>query len=152
VPVATKHTIPFAGQQTDLYNLVATQFSQTMHPDLPGKTNFFGYSDLFTLDRKYLGGIIVAKRGTPVVLTVTNLIPPKHVLPVDGSIMAGPNQMTMDLPINRIAVHLHGGLTPWFSDGTPFPVGHPHRYARPKLHERARISCAAWNHCQLLSQ
>ncbi len=25
-----------------------------------------------------------------------------------------------DLPLNRIATHLHGGLTPWFSDGTPF--------------------------------
>ncbi len=24
------------------------------------------------------------------------------------------------LPLNRIATHLHGGFTPWFSDGTPF--------------------------------
>jgi spore coat protein A len=24
------------------------------------------------------------------------------------------------LPVNRIVTHLHGGLTPWFSDGTPF--------------------------------
>jgi spore coat protein A len=24
------------------------------------------------------------------------------------------------LPLNRIATHVHGGLTPWFSDGTPF--------------------------------
>lgn len=120
VPLATKHTIRFAGQSTDLYNLVATQFSQTMHPDLPGKTSFFGYSDLFTGDQKYLGGLIVAKRGTPVILTMTNLVPPKHILPVDPTIMAGPGQMTMDLPTNRIAVHLHGGATPWFSDGTPF--------------------------------
>ena len=35
--------------------------------------------------------------------------------------MAGPNGQTVgDLPTNRIATHLHGGLTPWFSDGTPF--------------------------------
>jgi spore coat protein A len=39
---------------------------------------------------------------------------------VDPTIIAGPGQMVGDLPINRIAVHLHGGLTPWFSDGTPF--------------------------------
>ena len=35
--------------------------------------------------------------------------------------------MVGDLPTNRIATHLHGGLTPWFSDGTPFqwttPIG-----------------------------
>ena len=36
-------------------------------------------------------------------------------------IMAGPNgHMVGDLPVNRIVTHLHGGLTPWFSDGTPF--------------------------------
>lgn len=49
-----------------------------MHPDLPAKTAFFGYTDLFTLDQKYLGGAIVAKRGTPILLTVTNLLPERH--------------------------------------------------------------------------
>lgn len=40
---------------------------------------------------------------------------------VDPTIMAGPNGLLVgDLPTNRIATHLHGGLTPWFSDGTPF--------------------------------
>jgi FtsP/CotA-like multicopper oxidase with cupredoxin domain len=121
IPLATKRSVHFAGQSTDLYNIVATKFSQTMHPDLPGKTNLFGYSDLFTFDQKYLGGAIVAKRGTPTLLTVTNLIPSKHILPVDPMIMAGPNGLMVgDLPTNRIATHLHGGLTPWFSDGTPF--------------------------------
>ena len=121
IPLATKHTINFAGRATDLYNVAVTPGSEWMHPDLPGKTNFFGYTDLFTFDRKYLGGAIVAKRGTPVLLTVTNLLPNRHILPVDPSIMAGPNGLMVgDLPVNRIATHLHGGLTPWFSDGTPF--------------------------------
>jgi len=121
IPLATKHTIHFAGRATDLYNVVVAQGNELMHPDLPGKTNFFGYSDLFTLDRKYLGGAIVAKRGTPVLLSVTNLMPHRHILPVDPTIMAGPNGLMVgDLPTNRIATHLHGGLTPWFSDGTPF--------------------------------
>lgn len=121
LPLATKHTINFAGRATDLYNVAVTEFSQRMHPDLPGRTSFFGYTDLFTLDRKYLGGVIVAKRGRPVVLTVTNLLPNRHILPVDPTIMAGPNGLTVgDLPTNRITTHLHGGLTPWFSDGTPF--------------------------------
>jgi spore coat protein A, manganese oxidase len=121
IPLATKHTIQFAGQATDLYDVAVTSFSERMHPDLPGKTRFFGYTDLSTFDQKYLGGAIVAQRGRPVLLTVTNLLPPKHILPVDPTIMAGPNGLTVgDLPHNRIATHLHGGLTPWFSDGTPF--------------------------------
>ena len=121
IPLATKHTITFAGKQTDLYDVVVTQFSEKMHSELPNPTHFFGYSDLFTLDRKYLGGAIVATRGTPVLLTVTNLLPPKHILPVDPTIMAGPNGLMVgDLPFNRIATHLHGGFTPWYSDGTPF--------------------------------
>lgn len=121
IPLATKHTITFAGMATDLYNVAVTQGSELMHPDLPGKTNFFSYMDLATLDRKYLGGAIVAKRGTPVLLTTTNLMPARHILPVDPTIMAGPDGLTVgDLPTNRIATHLHGGATPWFSDGTPF--------------------------------
>ena len=121
IPLATKHTANFAGLSTDVYNLATAEFSELMHPDLPGKTHFFGYSDLFTLDQKYLAGVIVAKRGTPVLLSVTNALKNKHILPVDPTIMAGPNGLTVgDLPLNRIATHLHGGLTPWFSDGTPF--------------------------------
>ncbi len=37
-------------------------FGQQMHPDLPGKTIFFGYSDRTTPDQKYLGGVIVATK------------------------------------------------------------------------------------------
>ena len=121
IPLATKQSVHFAGKATDLYNVAVAPFSEQMHPDLPGKTKFFGYTDLSTFDQKYLGGAIVAKRGTPTLLTVTNSLPNKHVLPVDPTIMAGPNGLKVgDLPTNRIATHLHGGLTPWFSDGTPF--------------------------------
>ena len=84
IPLATKHTINFAGKATDVYNVAVTKFRQTMHPDLPGKTHFFGYTDLSTFDQKYLGGVIVAKRGTPVLLTTTNLVArPAH--PAGGS-------------------------------------------------------------------
>lgn len=121
IPLATKRTINFAGQPTDLYSMAAAIFSQKMHPDLPGKTDFFGYTDLATFDQKYLGGAIVATRNRPVILTVKNLLPSRHILPVDPTIMAGPNGLMVgDLPHNRIVTHLHGGLTPWFSDGSPF--------------------------------
>jgi len=121
IPLATKNTINFAGLATDTYNLAVAEFSERMHPDLPGKTHFFGYTDRSTLDQKYLAGAIVATRGTPVLLSVANLLPDCHVLPVDPTIMAGPNGLMVgDLPQNRIVTHLHGGRTPWFSDGTPF--------------------------------
>ena len=121
LPLATKRTINFAGLPTDLYEMAAASFSQKMHPDLPGKTDFFGYADLATFDQKYLGGAIVATRNRPVILTMKNLLPSRHILPVDPTVMAGPNGLTVgDLPQNRIVTHLHGGLTPWFSDGTPF--------------------------------
>lgn len=121
IPMATKRSIQFAGQATDFYNLAVAPFSERMHPDLPGSTNFFGYTDLSTFDQKYLAGIIVANQNTPVLLTVANLLPPKHILPSDPTVMAGPNGITVgDLPLNRIITHQHGGKTPWFSDGTPF--------------------------------
>jgi spore coat protein A, manganese oxidase len=123
VPLATKTTQTFAGLTTDVYKIGAKPFGERMHPDLPGPTHFWGYYDLATGDQKYLGGVIVAKRGTPVLLNVTNQLPNKALIPIDPTMMAGPNGLMVgDLPLNRIATHLHGGLTPWFSDGTPLPV------------------------------
>lgn len=121
LPLATKTTTTLAGLQTDVYNLGVKQFGERMHPDLSGETHFWGYYDLATGDQKYLGGVIVAKRGTPVLLNITNQLPNKALIPVDPTMMAGPNGLTVgDLPLNRIATHVHGGFTPWFSDGTPF--------------------------------
>src|SRR5271169_3216206 len=121
MPLATKSTMKFAGLSTDVYNLAVSQFSEKMHPDLPGATHFWGYHDAVTNDRKYLAGVIVAKRGTPVLLHIANQLPNKALIPVDPTIMAGPNGLMVgDLPLNRITTHVHGGLTPWFSDGTPF--------------------------------
>ena len=120
IPVASKKTINFAGLTTETYKLAVAQFGEKMHPDLTGNTHFFGYTDVTTYQQQYLGGAIVATRGTPVLLTVANQLPKKHILPVDPTIMAGDGITVGDLPQNRICTHLHGGLTPWFSDGTPF--------------------------------
>ena len=120
LPVASKTTQSFAGLATDVYNLGVAQYDETMHPDLPGPTHFWGYYDKATKDKKYLGGVVVAKRGTPVLFNVTNELPNSQLVPIDPTVMAGPNQMVGDLPFNRTCVHLHGGHTPWFSDGTPF--------------------------------
>jgi len=120
LPLATKTSQNFAGKLTDVYNIGVKPFGEKMHPDLPGSAHFWGYYDLATADQKYLAGVIVAKRGTPVLLNVTNQLPNKQLIPIDLTLAAGVNQTVGNLPLNRIATHLHGGLTPWFSDGTPF--------------------------------
>lgn len=120
IPLATKTTTTFAGLATDVYNLGVKQFGEKMHPDLPRATHFWGYYDLATGDQKYLAGVIVANRNRPVLLTVTNQLPNKAIIPVDPTLTTGPGQTVGDLPFNRISTHLHGGHSPWFSDGTPF--------------------------------
>jgi spore coat protein A len=120
IPLATKTTTSFAGLATDVYRLGVKQFGEKMHPDLKRATHFWGYYDLATGDQKYLAGVIVAKRGTPVPLNITNQLPNQALIPVDPTISAGSGKTVGQLPLNRIATHLHGGFTPWLSDGTPF--------------------------------
>jgi FtsP/CotA-like multicopper oxidase with cupredoxin domain len=119
IPLSTKSTTTFAGLSTDVYRLGVAQFAQQMHPDLPGPTHFWGYYDLVTRNHRYLAGIIVANRGTPVLLNVTNQLPSTTLIPIDGTLPTTV-KLVRQLPANRIATHLHGGFTPWFSDGTPF--------------------------------
>ncbi len=120
IPLATKTTRTFAGLATDTYDLAVSPFAERMHPDLPAATHFHGYHDLGSTSRGYLGGVIVAKRGTPVLLSMANQLPDRALVPTDPTVMAGPDGLTVgQLPLNRIATHLHGGATPWFSDGTP---------------------------------
>jgi spore coat protein A, manganese oxidase len=120
IPEATKTEMNIAGVLTDVYRLGVAPFRQRMHPDLPGETPLWGYYDMATSVQKYLGGAIVATRGRPVLLEVTNQLPNQSLVPVDPTIMASSTQTVGQLPMNRIATHLHGGFTPWFSDGTPF--------------------------------
>jgi spore coat protein A len=90
------------------------EFRQLLHPDLPGTTRFWGYADRTNPVHKYLGGLIVARKGRPVRMEVTNALPEVHPLPVDRTIMGA------EMQANRTTVHLHGGLVPWTSDGGPF--------------------------------
>jgi len=87
----------------------------------------------------YLGPIIVAHRDVPVRVKYVNLLPKasdpltdKLFIPTDTTYMGvGAFDVSSDLndsnsPIisgawteNRASTHLHGGATPWISDGTP---------------------------------
>jgi hypothetical protein len=64
--------------------------------------------------------LIMARRNRPVLLSVRNNLPADRMLPVDPTLPAGTGVTNGDVPDNRIATHLHGGFTPWISDGTPF--------------------------------
>jgi len=110
IPVAS----PTSYLGADYYQLVAGEYTQQLHPQLPHPTRLWGYADATTGMHRHLGPVIVAQRGTPVRLSVTNYLPPVHPLPIDSSISGA------ELPPNRMAVHLHGGHVPWISDGGPF--------------------------------
>jgi spore coat protein A, manganese oxidase len=114
IPVATPNTTLHPGE--DYYQIRVGEFTQMLHPDLPGPTKFWGYADVTNgqvANHRYLGGVIVAQQNRPVRLKTINQLPPTHPLPVDTTLMGA------ELDPNRICVHLHGGLVPWTSDGGP---------------------------------
>jgi FtsP/CotA-like multicopper oxidase with cupredoxin domain len=79
---------------------------------------------------QYLGPTILAHRGRPVRVKFDNYLPAGAsgdlFLPVDTTIMgagdgpdANPAGGMFQYQSNRATLHLHGGITPWISDGTP---------------------------------
>ncbi len=86
---------------------------------------------------RYLGPLIVARKDRPVRVKFTNKLPTgeggKLFLPVDTTVMgSGDFEIDYDpatlaptaltdgtFSQNRATLHLHGGRTPWISDGTP---------------------------------
>jgi PKD repeat protein/FtsP/CotA-like multicopper oxidase with cupredoxin domain len=81
----------------------------------------------------YLGPIIVAQKDRPVRVKFTNYLPTGTdgdlMIPTDTTVMGagqGPDGIH-NYTQNRATLHLHGGATPWISDGTPdqwtTPVG-----------------------------
>ena len=79
----------------------------------------------------YLGPIIIAQRDRPVRVKFHNFLPTGPdgdlFIPVDTTLMGaglGPLRTNItgkpfDYSQNRATLHLHGGNTPWISDGTP---------------------------------
>lgn len=103
----------------DYYEITLSQFNQVLHPNI-GTTAFWSYADAKTGDKKYLGGLIVAKRNRPVKLKLTNLLPATHILPYDSTYVDPTMSAEVGGRVDRAAIHLHGGLLHWTSDGGPF--------------------------------
>ncbi len=91
----------------DVYEIEATEFTQTLHSEL-APTTVWGYAG------SYPGSTIEARKGRPVKLTYRNELPDQHLFPVDTTLDGA-----KDMPEVRIVTHLHGGHVPPESDGWP---------------------------------
>ena len=127
LPVATPDTSTYQG--CDYYVIALVRYREQLHADLP-PTELQGYVQLdnsgtTTLTPpSYLGPTIIAKKDRPVRVKFINKLPAGAggdlFLPVDTTIMgAGMGPQGGNYTQNRATLHLHGGVTPWISDGTP---------------------------------
>ena len=127
IPAAIPDTTTYAN--TDYYEIALVRYTEQMNSDL-APTELQGYMQTNTTDAtvkkpNYLGPLIVAQENRAVRIKFTNLLPTgtdgNLFIPVDTTVMGsgmsvdGVNSYTQ----NRATLHLHGGATPWISDGTP---------------------------------
>ena len=134
IPVALPDVSPAHITGVKHYTINIVSFTDTLHTG-QGPTALWGFNPTRALNPAnppvplsnptptHLGGIIIAERGVPIQITFRNKltsdgtpfgVPLKSIIPVDTTI-PGANQAQ-----NRTAIHLHGGLVPWISDGGPF--------------------------------
>ena len=138
--LASPDTTSFPG--SDYYELAVKDFTQQFHADLPGTTQVRGYyqKNMGGTTPRYLGPLILATENRPVRVKFTNEIAPGAAgnlfIPMDEHLTGvgyGPQGLAAGkFTQNRIAVHLHGGNSPWISDGTQHqwkvPAGDPTVY------------------------
>ncbi len=152
LPVAIPDTTTYPG--SDYYEIELGEYAEKMHSDLP-PTRLRGYRQTNTTDADvkkfhYLGPVIVATKNRPVRVKFTNALGAgaagELFVPVDQTIMgSGPYDIDYD-PVtkqpllthktgnfaqNRATLHLHGGRTPWISDGTP------HQWVTPATEDQS---------------
>ncbi|MDA8083866.1 MAG: multicopper oxidase domain-containing protein [Nitrospiraceae bacterium] len=127
IPVAIPDTTTYSG--SDYYVIGLRDYTQQMHTDLPKATKLRGYYQVNTTDpnasvNHYLGPLILARKDRPVRLLFENQLSTGTAgdlfIPVDTTTMgAGACPSGGSFTQNRSVIHLHGGNTPWISDGTP---------------------------------
>ncbi|MDO8848874.1 MAG: multicopper oxidase domain-containing protein [Coriobacteriia bacterium] len=155
IGVAHPDTVTYPG--SDYYEIELREYEQQLHSDLP-PTRLRGYVQVNngtdpgvanpTLADNtvapdpigFLGPFVYATKDRPVRVKFTNKLPIGDggdlFIPVDTSVMGagiGPDETTMYTQ-NRATLHLHGGVTPWISDGTPHqwitPAGEDTNYPK----------------------
>jgi FtsP/CotA-like multicopper oxidase with cupredoxin domain len=135
--IATADTTTFPN--SDYYEIALVQYTQRMHSSLP-PTTLRGYVQVpsgslgcpVSPAPSYLGPVILAQKNRAVRVKFTNCLPTGTggdlFIPTDTTFMgAGMGPGGASYTENRATLHLHGGATPWISDGTPHqwtvPVG-----------------------------
>lgn len=128
LPIAKPDTTTYPG--SDYYKLELSEYAKKMNSDLPA-TPLRGYAVDGSNDHQYLGPFIVATKDKPVRVKFTNKLTTDLPIPNDSTYMGagivddGVN--TKKASLKRAELHLHGGASPWISDGTPHqwvtPVG-----------------------------
>lgn len=144
--IATADTTTFAN--SDYYEIALVQFAQSMSPTNLPPTTLRGYVQVptgtvgctlaQTIKPNYLGPVILAQKNRPVRVKFTNCLPTgaggNLFIPVDTTYMGAGMGPGGSYTQNRATLHLHGGATPWISDGTPqqwtVPVGEATTLAR----------------------
>ncbi|HMK44025.1 MAG TPA: hypothetical protein VK445_07805, partial [Dissulfurispiraceae bacterium] len=125
ISVATPDTATFAG--SDYYVIGLKDYTQRLHSDLAKATKLRGYYQVNGPDtsNRYLGPVIIAQKDRPVRIKFINQLglgsAGNLFIPVDTTSMGagmGPDGVHV-FTQNRATLHLHGGDTPWISDGTP---------------------------------
>jgi spore coat protein A, manganese oxidase len=119
IPVALPSPFPAPVTGVTHYDILIDQFQDPGVCPTLGPTTLWGYNPTIGLGNyitpTHLGGIIIGQKNVPIQISFYNLLfVNKHIVPVDTT-LPGANQA-----INRTAIHLHGGLVPWISDGGPF--------------------------------
>jgi spore coat protein A len=123
IGIAKADTTPAPVTGVTHYTVGIQQFTDTLHPAL-GPTTLWGFVPTNYLVNppiggpKHLGGIILAEKNVPLQFTFRNTLPTTHPLMVDTTLLLAAQGGSA--AVNRAAVHVHGGLTPWISDGGPF--------------------------------
>ncbi len=153
LPLAVPDTVTYPG--SDYYEIELREYSEVMHSSMPATrlrgyvqvnngTDAGGNNTIVPAPIRYLGPVIISQKDRPVRIKFVNKLPAnsKLFLPVDTTIMgSGEYEINYDpvtkLPIspsltgmfsqNRATLHLHGGRSPWISDGTP------HQWITPAL-------------------
>jgi FtsP/CotA-like multicopper oxidase with cupredoxin domain len=127
-------TVTYPG--SDYYEIELREYEEQMHSDLPptrlrgyvqvnNGTDAQGNNTIVPDPIHYLGPTIFAEKDRPVRVKFTNKLPIGEggdlFIPVDTSVMgAGMGPIEGEsYTQNRATLHLHGGRTPWISDGTP---------------------------------
>jgi spore coat protein A len=101
-------------------NLFTRLISRKVHRDLPA-TTLFGYEGGPNDGRSYLGPVIVAMSGTPVMASYKNELSADDYLKVFTNGGSSYAQFNPFHPAEtRILTHLHGGLLAGLDDGNPY--------------------------------